>query len=140
VDFRTRAEQRGSVVAMLVLIAVSLPREMPQRTAPPPASPPAAEAREAGDPRLDLNRAGAAELQSLPGIGPVLADRIVAHRERHGPFEAVAELRAVRGIGPKLLSRFESAVRVRPAPPPDTGAGAARRFEPGGADHPAPGR
>jgi competence protein ComEA len=56
---------------------------------------------------LQLNRASAGELDALPGIGPVLAHRIVEHRQRYGPFRSVAELRAVRGIGPSLLSRLE---------------------------------
>lgn len=61
---------------------------------------------------LDLNRATAAELDGLPGIGPVLAARIVAHRQRHGPFVSPEELLAVRGIGPRLLARLGPLVRV----------------------------
>jgi competence ComEA-like helix-hairpin-helix protein len=49
---------------------------------------------------IDVNRAGAAELETLPGIGPVLAARIVAERERRGPFRSVDDLRRVSGIGP----------------------------------------
>jgi competence protein ComEA len=56
--------------------------------------------------RLQLNRAGVEELDGLPGIGPVLAGRIVAYRREHGPFRGPEELRAVRGIGPALLSRL----------------------------------
>ncbi|MBC7291047.1 MAG: ComEA family DNA-binding protein [Actinotalea sp.] len=52
----------------------------------------------------DLNRASVAELEALPGIGPVLASRIVAHRDQHGPFASVDDLQAVRGIGPALLA------------------------------------
>jgi competence ComEA-like helix-hairpin-helix protein len=56
---------------------------------------------------IDLNHASAVELDALPGIGPVLAGRIVEHRDRHGPFRAPDELLAVRGIGPNLLARLE---------------------------------
>ncbi|HEV2105361.1 MAG TPA: helix-hairpin-helix domain-containing protein [Candidatus Eisenbacteria bacterium] len=42
----------------------------------------------------------------MPGIGPVLARRIVEHRREHGPFRSPEELRAVRGIGPKLYARL----------------------------------
>jgi competence protein ComEA len=63
---------------------------------------------------VDLNRADALELDRLPGIGPVLAGRIVEHRERHGPFRRVEELRAVRGVGPRLLERLRPRVEVRP--------------------------
>lgn len=72
----------------------------PSATAPAPADGPAAPVR------IDLNRAGEAELDRLPGVGPVLARRIVEHRERHGRFHRVEELRAVRGIGPRLLERL----------------------------------
>ncbi|MCE9626800.1 MAG: helix-hairpin-helix domain-containing protein [Candidatus Eisenbacteria bacterium] len=68
---------------------------------PGPASPPA------GAPvPMDLNRADARALDALPGIGPVLAQRIVEHRQRHGPFRRIDELLAVPGIGPRLLERL----------------------------------
>lgn len=62
---------------------------------------------------LDLNRADAAALVSLPGVGPVLAERIVAHRDSAGPFLSVDSLRAVKGIGAATLDRMRSRVRVR---------------------------
>jgi len=49
---------------------------------------------------IDVNAASAAELERLPRIGPALAARIVAWREKHGPFESLESLRHVRGIGP----------------------------------------
>lgn len=48
---------------------------------------------------VDINRAGVAELQTLPGIGPARAQAIVDHRETHGPFAQPGDLRAVSGIG-----------------------------------------
>lgn len=54
---------------------------------------------------LALNRASAAELACLPGIGPALAARIVEDRARHGPFREVKELERVAGIGRALLGR-----------------------------------
>jgi len=62
---------------------------------------------------LDLNAATAADLESLPGIGPVLAARIVAHREEHGRFERPDDLLEVEGIGPRLLARLRPLVHVR---------------------------
>jgi competence protein ComEA len=56
--------------------------------------------------RLDLNGATAAELQSIPGIGPLLAGRLVAHRNAHGPFRSAEQLRAVAGVGPSMLHRL----------------------------------
>jgi competence ComEA-like helix-hairpin-helix protein len=61
---------------------------------------------------LDINTAGAEALQSLPGIGPVLAGRIVAEREAHGPFRAPDDLLRVPGIGPKRLDRIRPLVRL----------------------------
>jgi competence protein ComEA len=56
--------------------------------------------------RMDPNHAGAAELTRLPGIGPALAGRIVAERDRHGPFASPEALLRVRGIGPKTLAKI----------------------------------
>jgi competence protein ComEA len=63
-----------------------------------------------GAPPIDLNTATAAELERLPLIGPSLAARIVAHRERHGPFAAVEDLVQVPGIGPATLARLRDRV------------------------------
>lgn len=63
--------------------------------------------------RLDPNTAGSADLQLLPGIGPALAGRIVAHRQAHGPFQRLSDLAAVRGIGPRTLQRLEGLVEVK---------------------------
>jgi len=61
---------------------------------------------------VDLNRADAAVFDTLPGIGPVLAERIVAWREEHGRFTAVEELTEVTGIGPALLAGVRDLVQV----------------------------
>jgi len=63
---------------------------------------------------VSLNRASAAELETLPGIGPVLAGRIVEYRSRFGRFASVEELRAVRGVGPRLLERLKGRVTADP--------------------------
>jgi competence protein ComEA len=67
---------------------------------------------QAGDGRLDLNRATQTELEELPGIGKVLAERIVAYRTEHGAFGSVADLRSVSGIGAKLFAELEPLVVV----------------------------
>ena len=53
------------------------------------------------------------ELQVLPGVGPVLAGRLVEYRRRNGPFRNPAELEAVSGIGPVLLERLRPWLRFR---------------------------
>ena len=84
---------------------------------------------------MDLNQAGLAELDALPGIGPVLAGRILQHRNAHGPFREPEDLLAVPGIGPRLFERLRPRVRVgaRPAAtgsrPPGASRAARRRPE-----------
>ncbi|HYF13683.1 MAG TPA: helix-hairpin-helix domain-containing protein [Phycisphaerales bacterium] len=64
---------------------------------------------------INVNTASAAELELLPGVGPVLAAKIVEHRDRHGSFAGPEDLEKVRGIGPKLLEKIAPHVTfVRP--------------------------
>ena len=66
---------------------------------PPPGAPAAGPAAPAPGGLLDLNAAGVADLDALPGIGPVLAQRIVDWRTENGRFASVDQLREVTGIG-----------------------------------------
>jgi competence protein ComEA len=66
--------------------------------------------------KLDLNRASAEDFESLPGIGPVLAERIVEYRQSKGSFRTVADLRMVKGIGKKKFERVRTLVSVTPMP------------------------
>jgi len=63
---------------------------------------------------VDLNQASAHELEALPGIGPVRAAAIVAHREAWGAFSSPAELERVSGIGPKTVAGLEGYVSCAP--------------------------
>lgn len=65
--------------------------------------------------RVNINTASATELDTLPGIGPVIAERIVQHRRRHGLFARVEDLQQVEGIGPKKLAELKSLAYVDPA-------------------------
>jgi competence protein ComEA len=64
------------------------------------------------DGKVDLNRATADELETLPGIGPAKAAAIVNHREEHGPFRVAGDLRAVPGIGEKTFQNLADHVVV----------------------------
>lgn len=75
--------------------------------------PPSAGRAGAPGPPLDLNRATAEELQQLPGIGPALADRIVAFRTERGAFARPEELQKVSGIGAKTYARLAPLVTAR---------------------------
>ena len=61
---------------------------------------------------VNLNTAGAVALSDLPGIGPVLAERIIAYRETHGPFETPEALMNVDGIGKGKYSGLEGLITV----------------------------
>jgi competence ComEA-like helix-hairpin-helix protein len=82
--------------------------------ASPAARAPAAMAPTAPVGPIDLNTADAATLESLPGVGPVLAARIIAHRDAVGGFTSPDDLLAVRGIGEATLARFRHRVRAGP--------------------------
>lgn len=125
----TPSERKGALVllALVALGAVSDLLQREPRPAPAPPAPPPAAASEVTAPAtlapgaapiLDLNTATEADLDRLPGIGPVLAARIVAHRTAHGPFRTAEDLLAVPGIGPKLFERLGPRVTagVRGAP------------------------
>jgi competence ComEA-like helix-hairpin-helix protein len=56
--------------------------------------------------RIDANRAPAVELDRLPGVGPALAERWVAHRDSHGGFADAAALSAIAGVGPATVERL----------------------------------
>lgn len=91
----------------LVVLAIG---SEPVSAAPAPGAP------AAGSPvpgaLVDLNTAGLAELDALPGVGPVLAQRILDWRTRNGSFRAVSELREVTGIGEAKFADLEPRVRI----------------------------
>lgn len=65
-----------------------------------------------GSSAVSLNRATQAELETLPGVGPVMAANIVSWRTAHGAFSKVEELQEVTGIGPKTFAKLKSLVQL----------------------------
>jgi competence protein ComEA len=65
---------------------------------------------------IDLNLASERDLEGLPGIGPILALRIVEYREARGAFRDVEQLRRVKGIGKKTVDRIRPLVHVTSSP------------------------
>ncbi len=61
---------------------------------------------------VDLNAAGVEELETLPGVGPRTAQRIVEYRDESGGFTKIEELMNVRGIGEKTFLRLRALVTV----------------------------
>lgn len=64
------------------------------------------------DSRINLNAASAVELQSLPGIGPAIAERILAHRNSNGAFSSVDELSDVSGISDRMVDELRPLVAI----------------------------
>jgi competence protein ComEA len=62
--------------------------------------------------QVDLNKASAEELTSIPGIGVALAQRIIEFREKEGPFRRVEDLMKVKGIGEKSFEKMRPHVKV----------------------------
>ncbi len=88
------------------------PPEQAQNLAPGAGQPPGQTGSSAEGPAelINLNTADAQTLDELPGIGPALSERIIAHRETNGPFGSLEELAAVSGIGPVILADVEGLV------------------------------
>ena len=88
---------------------ISTQRETEQPVTPDPLQ--ADREPEAAGP-VDINTADVRQLQTLSGVGPVLAERIVQYREEHGPFQSVEELLQVKGIGEATLEKFRAQAAV----------------------------
>ncbi len=75
-------------------------------------SPEAAE-RNADLARVNINRAGIYDLQALPGIGPAIAERIIAYRDSAGNFQNIEDLKKIKGIGPVKFEKLKNKVTVK---------------------------
>ena len=113
------ADAQAAAVNLALPLADGMQIHVPSAATPvsvpvvsaPPAVAAGEEAGAAAGP-LDLNRADAAALDALPGIGPATAAAIIAYREENGPFGAIEELLNVPGIGPAKLAQLEGLVMV----------------------------
>lgn len=96
----------GAIIALLAIAAVAA--SLHTESAPPPNL----------ALRIDLNTADAAQLTLLPDIGPARARAIIADREAHGPFEAIADLDRVPGIGARTVDGLAAHATAPSAPNP----------------------
>ena len=68
--------------------------------------------------RVDINKATVAELDTLPGVGPAIAARIIDFRTKNGPFKRPEDIMNVRGIGEKKFLKMKDRIVVSVAPAP----------------------
>jgi competence protein ComEA len=94
------------------LVAVGVPASAPGGPAATGGAAPAGDAAGGAAGPIDLNTATLAELDTLPGVGPVLAQRILDWRTQHGQFASVDQLSDVPGIGDARLAQLRDLVRV----------------------------
>ena len=61
---------------------------------------------------VDINRDSTEDLQRVPGIGPVLAERVIRYRQENGNFSSIRDIQNVKGIGVKRFARLEPYIRI----------------------------
>lgn len=106
--------QRPAAASSVAAEAPEAPEEPETPEAPEePAAPEETETEPEGmASRVNLNTADAAALESLPGIGPALAQRIIDYRTANGPFQTTAEIQDVRGIGAGIYAKIKDSITV----------------------------
>jgi competence protein ComEA len=117
----TKLAMLVATTALVLWIGWPVPKEAPSQAEPdqsiatlaPAASPVTSGPSDQAAPKVNLNRASADELQALPGIGPVLAQRMVDWRKAHGRYRTVDDLQEVKGIGKKRLEQLRPLVTVK---------------------------
>lgn len=100
-------------------VQIHMPAEgeapLPQAPVPVPESTPGgtfSSPATSGDSLVRINHADSSALQTLPGIGPALADRIIEHRNINGPFASLGQLKEVKGIGDKLIEKIQDLIVI----------------------------
>lgn len=91
---------------------IIVPRARSSDTAPAGTAASSGEAEPGGSGRINVNTATASELETLNGVGPVIAERIRAYRQANGPFQSVDELAQVSGISDRMVDEFGSSITV----------------------------
>ena len=110
---RMPAPSQSATVPQDTVPAVNPISPITSINAPTVTEPPAAEPSQSGNTGLiNVNTATLEQLDTLPGIGPVIGQRIIDYREQHGPFTSVGQLILVDGIGEKRLAAIIDLITV----------------------------
>lgn len=96
----------ASLVAALLAAPAALLAQQPAPATPAPV--------EKASGAVNINTASSAELESLPGVGPKLAQRIIDYREKNGGFKKLEDLMNVQGIGEKNFLKLKSHLALTP--------------------------
>jgi comEA protein len=91
---------KGKVFNVALLLALGFFLSVQSEAANPP------------EKKININTASISELQKLPQIGEVVAQRIIDHREKHGKFEKIEEIMKIKGIGEKTFLKLKDLITV----------------------------
>jgi len=97
--------------------APMVPSKPTMPTMPAKSAVPSTTAMPAAASAIDINSADAAQLESLPGIGPAKSKAIIDYRTKNGPFQNAADLEKVPGIGPKTMEQLAPLIMVKQGMP-----------------------
>ena len=107
-----------SLLSILMVLLLAFPAQVPQSR--PKSHEQRNKPADTSARVIDINQASAEDFAKLPGIGPKLANRIVAFRQKHGPFRRTEDLLAIRGLGPKKWKALRPYLRVGSSPAKET--------------------
>jgi competence protein ComEA len=110
VDDAVAAAGGGTARADITAVNLAAPLSDGEQVLVPARGAAGAAGASAGSTVVDLNSATAEQLDTLPGVGPSTAAKIVAYRQQHGAFHSLAELDAISGIGPSKLAELKGLV------------------------------
>jgi competence protein ComEA len=110
VDDAVAAAGGGTARADITAVNLAAPLSDGEQVLVPARGSAGAAGASAGSTIVDLNSATAEQLDTLPGIGPSTAAKIIAYRQQHGAFHSLAELDAISGIGPSKLAELKGLV------------------------------
>jgi competence protein ComEA len=100
---------RSALAVAVALVFIASPL-LAQRATKPPVAPTVVSTEV-----VNLNSATAAQIASLPGIGPKTADLVVQYRQKNGPFKKIEEIMNVRGVGEKSFLKIKDRLSVAAA-------------------------